>query len=199
MTGLPEENGGRMMPVFLPRSLRHAQRVENGGVEVLGRHRIALRCGPGFVRLAIHGPAANPAAGHNRGEALRPVLPTGRPLRQDDRRASELAADEHQCVVQHPTLGEVTEERGHRGVELREESALECVEIAVVRIPVRVVNRHAAHAALDEPPGEETGLAERVASVVIAEFIRLGGEVEGALRIGGSHQVEGALAEDASA
>ena len=52
---------------------------------------MALRSGTRLVGFAIDGTAANPAAGHDRGEALGPVLATGWPLRQDDRCAPEFA------------------------------------------------------------------------------------------------------------
>ena len=59
--------------------------------------------------------------------------------------------------------------RGQRRVERGSEAVLERPEVVVVRVPVAMVDRHAADAGLDQPAGHQARLAERVPAVVVAE------------------------------
>ena len=74
---------------------------------------------------------------------------------------------------------------------------LSVAEVAVVRVPVAVVDGHAADAGLDQPPGHQARLAERVAAVLVAQLVGLGVDVERLLGLRRGHQVERLLLEDA--
>ena len=46
---------------------------------------------------------------------------------------------------------------------------VEALENLGVVVPAAVVDRHEAHAVLDQPPGQQAALAERVAAIALAQ------------------------------
>src|SRR5262249_53538557 len=70
---------------------RDAEGVVDGCGELFGADGMAFDGGAVLVAFAIDRAALDAAAGEDCGETLRPVLPAGRILREDVRRAAELA------------------------------------------------------------------------------------------------------------
>ena len=83
-----------------------------------------------------------------------------------------------------PADFQVLDQRGERLVVRRDELAVPGEEF-LVAVPVRflavvlaVVDRDEVHAAFDQPSGQQHALAEAMPAVVIADTIRLPGNVE---------------------
>ena len=157
--------------------------------------RIFGRVGCDGVALADDTPALNPATAERDREAAAPVIAAS--LLRDFRRAAKFTGDDDHRLAEQAAVAEIAEERGHRGVQLRQQIVLQRGELVEVRVPVAVFDGHAAHARLDETTRHDAALAHRRAAVRVAQFFRLGVDVECALRLGRSHQRGRALREDA--
>jgi hypothetical protein len=78
-------------------------------------------------------------------------------------RASELAAPDHERLVQQPALLEVAEQTGNRFVSGKATLLETLVEIAMV-VPIVVADLDETHASLNETAGNQTLAAEVVGS-----------------------------------
>ena len=98
---------------------RDAQRMEDRGTEILRTHRLVFHVGAVFVGFAIDSAAADAASGDDRGIARRPVLAAGigSAVLVDVRRAAEFSSDDHQRVVQHAAIVQISQQRGERLIE----------------------------------------------------------------------------------
>ena len=78
-----------------------------------------------------------------------------------ERRAAELAAPDHQRVVEQAALLQVLHQRGRRGWSVSLALDLELRGQVAVLVPAGVHELHEAHAALDQPPGHQAVVGER--------------------------------------
>ena len=118
-----------------------------------------------LVGGAVDDAALDAAAGQPGAEALRMMVAA---VALGAGRAAELGAPDDERVVEQAALLEVLEQAGDRQVDLRRELAVVGLD-AGVRVPgaaaaAAVEDLHEAHAALDQPPGRQAQLAERLAS-----------------------------------
>ena len=104
----------------------------------------------------------------------------------DRRRAAEFAAPDHQRVVEHAPLLQIGQQGGDRLVDLAGELAVIRFDVVVVvpRLAGAVPELHEAHAALEEPPGDQRLPAMHAAAIQVAHVLRLAGEVERLGRLG---------------
>lgn len=176
--------------------------MQDRGVQVLGRHGVALGRSASFVRLAIDGSATNTAASHDGGETLGPVLTAGRSLREDDGRAAKLTHGDDHGVLQHAALLEVGEQRGKPLVQTRQAvvhavgaiaEGVAHAHVAAVHVPTGggrsttglarrrahpTIHGHEAHTGLHHPPREQEVLPQRMHAVALAHGARLAAQVE---------------------
>ena len=75
--------------------------------------------------------------------------------------------------------------------------SLSVAEIAVVRVPIAMIDGDAADAGLHQSARHEARLAERVAAVLVAQGVGLGVDVERLLGVRRGHQLERFALEDA--
>src|ERR1051326_3666981 len=172
-----------------------AKLMTDGGREIFGSVRIRCRLFGASVRIADDLAAEDAAATHGDGETVAPVIAAG--IFVYARRAAELAGHDNEGAFEHAAIGEVAEQRGHGGIERRQEVAFQRSEVVVVRVPVAVIDSHAAYAGLDQSSRHEAGLPERVPAVFVAELVGLGVNVERLLGGRRGHQVERFVLKDA--
>ena len=107
-------------------------------------------------------------------------------------RPPELAAPDHQCLIEHPALLEVGDQRGGRLVHITALQRQIARQVAVL-IPAAMVQLDEAHAALGQAPGQQTirrvrARLTRVRAVQIKNVFRLTRRVH-QLRHRGLHAV----------
>ena len=143
-----------------------AEQVEQRGVEVVDVHGVFGDLVTEVVGCAVGDPGFHAAAGHPNGERVLVVVASkfggraGAGIGLRHRRAAEFAAPDHECIFEETTLFQILHERGHAAVHVLAFAGQARGEVAVV-IPVRVVELHHAHAALNEPAGEQTVVSKR--------------------------------------
>ena len=96
--------------------------------------------------------------------------------------AAEFAATPDDGAVQQPALGKIRQQAGHALVQFRQLAAHR-LEVFLVRVPTLAVDGDIGHAALDQPPGQQARLSERVAAVSLAQVVFFLGEVEHLARV----------------
>ena len=77
------------------------------------------------------------------------------------RRAAEFAAPNHQRVFEQAALLEILDERGAGLVGVRDSSWSDVSDQVAMLVPGFVVELHEAHAALDQPAGEQAIVGKR--------------------------------------
>ena len=102
-------------------------------------------------------PALDAAAGHPDRKALDVVVAA---VALGHRRPAELAAPDHQRLVEHAALLQVLDERGRSLVDLRG-GPLDVLFDHAVMVPVAMVELDEPHAPLGQPPGQQAVGAER--------------------------------------
>src|SRR5205814_8757268 len=134
------------------------------------------------VGLADGLAALDAAAAHHCRPGVRIVMAAA--LGVDLRRAAELAHPDDQGRVEQAAFLEVAHQRAPGRIE-NAAQALDLVEVVGVRVPAEAAAVDAAerylderHAALDEPPRQQTALAEEVLAVLVADFRLLFFEIE---------------------
>ena len=99
-----------------------AEQVQDRGVQVVHARGVLDGFEAELVGGAIDGAAADSAAGHPHGEAVRVVIAAELGLavaaELDGRRAAEFAAPDHERVVEHSALLQVGQQRGDRLIDL---------------------------------------------------------------------------------
>ena len=160
-----------------------------------------------LVGVADAGAALDAAAGHPHREAVGVVV-AARALRVFRRRlAAELAAPDHERLVEQAAALEVLEQARDRLVGAARVELVVHLEVAV-RVPRLVVvaaagvDLHESHAALNQPPREQQLVAELAGAVLVAAvellgLLRLVREVDGLGR-GRLHAVRELVALDAA-
>ena len=122
------------------------------------------------------------------------MVPPGLVALLRDRQAAELAAPDDERFVEEPAAGEILEQRGDRPIGLGGEAGVIAEDVGMT-VPAALVLLAAgvdldeAHAALDEPTGDEALLREVAAggiveAVEVVRLPRLAREVE---RLGRGH------------
>ncbi len=122
-----------------------------------------------LVGRAVDDAALDAAAGQPGAEALRMMVAA---VALAPGRAAELRAPDDERLVQQAAPLEVLQQPGDRQIDLRRQLARGCVLMPRVRVPraaaaAAVEDLHEAHAALDQPPGRQAELAERLRGVVV--------------------------------
>src|SRR5207302_8128249 len=119
-----------------------------------------------IIRLAVDGAALDAAAGHPDGEAARVVVAAVVGLRQPALRvdrAAELAAPQHERLVQQTALFQILHQVPRRLVHVAALAGQDARQVAV-NVPAAVVDLHEACAALQEPAGQEATVGEGTAA-----------------------------------
>ena len=125
-----------------------------------------------LVGLAVADAALDAAAGHPDGEAVRVVVAAGLLAGLGDRQAAELAAPDHQRLVEQPALVEVGQQAGDRLVGLAGELLVVPLDVGVA-VPGELVVHAArvdldeADAALDQAAGRQALAGDVVATRVV--------------------------------
>src|SRR5262249_44413637 len=138
--------------------------------EVARRDRVLGVLAALGVGLADDGAAADPGAGEEDAEAVRPVVAAVADVHA--RRASELARGADERRAQEVPRAQVGDQRRERRIEDRPE-ALVRREVVGVRVPAVEDDLDAARAALDEPARREAAAAERRLAVAPPALDRL--------------------------
>src|SRR5262245_26926334 len=169
-----------------PAVLRAIPRVQRNAEYIVDRRRAILRRAravdgklPRRAGRSHHFPRADTAPTHAGNPRRGPVIPARRGI--DLGRASKVAEPHDQGTLQQTAVVQILQECRIPPIEARQQAGFEALEVVLVRVPAAVGHRHEVHARFDEPPGEQTGLAERVATVGLAEAVRLLAQVERAL------------------
>ena len=103
---------------------------------------------------------------------------------------AEFAHHADKSRVEHAALFEVSQQHRQAGVQVRQQVVFENREIVVVRVPVCVVDRHAADSGFDKASCHQARLAKRVATVLVTNGCRFRLNVEGDFCRGRRDQVE---------
>jgi hypothetical protein len=184
----------------LERQLRvvEAQEMQQRRVQVVHVHPVLHRVEAQIVRLADRLAALDTAAGEPVGEGVRVVVAAvGAALHH--RRAAELAAPDHQSVVQHPPLLQVGDQRRRSLIGVLAVLLQVGDEVAVL-VPGFVVDLHEADPFLDEPAGQQgrvrVGVLARLGPVEVERLLVLLRDVHH-LRRGVLHPVGHLVAADA--
>ena len=143
-----------------------AHLLQHGGVQVLDVEAVVDggRAAE-FVGLADADAPLDAAAGHPHGEAVGVVVAARALGVFGGRLAAELAAPDHQRLVEQAAALQILEQAGDRLVGAAGVVGVVLVQVAV-GVPVVVVVGAAgieldeAHAALDQPPGQQAAAAE---------------------------------------
>src|SRR5438445_2303114 len=147
-----------------------AHEMKNGSVQVVDMHLFFYGIPAEFVGGAVDHAAFHAAPGEPHREAVRVMIAAVALLR--DRAAAELAAPEHERVVEQPAGPKVLKQGRDRAVH-RFARRGQFGPDARVMIPAdRAEQLDEAHAALRQPPGQETLLAE-VLSRLLVEAVKL--------------------------
>ena len=85
---------------------------------------------------------------------------------------AKLPHADQERLVEEAALLQIVHQRGKAEIKLGE-LLVEPLEDLRVMIPAAVIDGGEAHPRLNEPPGEEATLAERVPAVAVADCIRL--------------------------
>ncbi len=133
------------------------EQVEDRGVQVVDVHRVLDGLVAELVGLAVGDPGLHAAAGHPEGESLVVVVAAVGVL--PVRRAAELAAPDHQRVVEQPPRAQVRQQAGDRPVDGPGVAGVAGLQAAVL-VPVAVRQLDEADAGLDEPPRQQALAAE---------------------------------------
>ena len=142
------------------------------------------------VGRAVGLPPLDAAAGEPHREAvvvvIAPRLRLAVAAELHRRRPAELTAEQNERLVEHPALGEIRQERRHRLIDLPGEGAVVRLDLFVVvpRLAGPVPELHVAHAALEEPAGDERLPAVDGVAVERPHRRRLARQIEG---LGGLH------------
>src|SRR5262249_42320892 len=111
-----------------------------------------------IVRGSVGEAALDAAAGEQERKALDVMIAAAAPLRH--RRAAELAAPDHQRLVEHAALLEVGDQRRRRAVDLLSLEDEIVLHVRVV-IPVAMIKLDEAYASLGETPRQQAVRRER--------------------------------------
>ena len=97
----------------------------------------------------------------------------------DSRRAAELAAPDHQRLVQQPALLQIGQQGGDRLVALPGQPAMVDFEVvvAVPGLALAVPELHEAHAPLDQPPGDQHLPGLHAGAVHVADVLAARGSM----------------------
>ena len=115
-----------------------------------------------FVGRAVGDAALDAAAGQPDREALDVMVAA---VALGHRRPAELAAPDHQRLVEHAALLQVLDQRGRALIDLRGRP-LDVLLDAAVMVPVAVVELDEPHAALGQPPGQQAVGRERAVAAL---------------------------------
>ena len=88
------------------------------------------------------------------------------------RRAAELAAPNHERVVEHAALLEVGDQRGARPGRPTRHSSGDVRSDVVVEVPIAVIEVNEPHAALGQPAGEQAVVGERAVGALARRTYR---------------------------
>ena len=128
-----------------------------------------------------------PPRGENRGPASGPVIATAG--RVDLGRAPELAHGHDQCILQHPAVLQILQQRGETVVEHGTDQIGVAADGAeggrsmdvprdLVEDGLEHVDRDEPNAPFHQPPGQQAALPELVAAVTVSNSIVFQGDVE---------------------
>ena len=140
-----------------------------------------------LVGSAVGRSPLHAAAGHPDAEAVvvviapRDLLDVGARLGQlHRRRPPELAPPEHERALEEPQGDKIVEERADRLIALLRQPCVIPANrvVAVPRLPLAMPHLDVAHAALDEPAGDEHLPPLGVVTVAVADMLWLAGDVE---------------------
>ena len=112
----------------------------------------------------------------------------------DSWRASHFAGHHDERVVQHAPFVEIIEQSTHGLIGRRQQEILQvlkCVAVCIPRLVVAEVHLHHIYAGFDQLPRDQERPAERVAAVLVAQFLRLLVQVERLASIPRHDQTEG--------
>ena len=156
-----------------------AELVEHGGVQVLDVQPLGDGGCAELVGLAKAGAPLDPAAGHPHREAVSVVVAAGPLGVLGGGLAAELAAPDHQGLVEQAAPLQVLEQPGDRLVGTAGVVVVVVLEVAV-SVPIAVVVRTAGieldepDAALDQAAGQETAAAEVLGPFLVETVERPG-------------------------
>ena len=165
-------------------------------------HRSLGRESADGIAFAHHASALHATAGEGAGKTLRPVIAsTGR---VDLGRAPELRQGGHHRVVEQPALVHILDQcavalvvhRGNLFLHLLDgDERLRAVDVPreLIEDSEEAVDRDHADAIFDEPPGEQTALAEAVHAVAFAHGRFFLGDVERGAGLFAGHHAEGGM------
>ena len=170
-----------------------SQAVIHGRQHVLRRDGPVGRIGSAASLAPTTWPASNASAGHGDAPDAGPMVAAAG--RVDARCTAKFAGGDHQRRLQPATPLEIVDQGREARSKIGKQDASIVVESAERRPAVTVpgdliedglehVDRHDADARLDQPTGQQTALPERCATVLIAQRLRLGGQVEGIIAEG---------------
>ncbi len=177
-----------------------AEQVHDGGLEVVHVHLVLGNAEAEFVGAAVAKAGLHAAAGHEQAEAVRVMVATehlaGRGAAFAEGRTAELAAPDHQGVLEQTALLEVADQRCHRpigGRHLLGEAVGEAAGRAgAVEIPAPVEELDEPHALLDQAARQQAVVGKarlaRLGAVGLKHGRRLAGDVHDA-RHAGLHAV----------
>ena len=140
-------------------------------------------------------PALESAPRHQHGKHVAVVVPAAVPGRLPIHlgTAAELAGAPDERAFQQAVIVQILQQHGQPLVQLRTLPA-HGLEVVLVRVPAgRVIDDDVRHARLDQPPGNEAFLPERVPPVAIPQFRLLLGEVEYVFALAQDQLVGGVL------
>ena len=132
--------------------------MQERGLEIVDVHRVLHRIQPQLVGTAHHLSAADAAAGEPHAETGGMVVSSrfaSVDLRFTHGGAAELAAPQHQGLLQQPPLFQILQQRRRRLVRIVAVLLQPLLE-PVVEIPVGVVEHDEADAPLHQAAGQET-------------------------------------------
>ena len=90
--------------------------------------------------------------------------------RVDLRGPTEVGQPDDQRLFQQAALFEVDQQLRQPAINLRDQVVLQGFEVVLVSVPAAVGDRDEADSRLDQPPGEQALLTERVATVLLAQL-----------------------------
>ena len=137
-----------------------AEQMQDRGVQVMHMHLVFDHVEAQVVALAKGDSWFDAASGHPHGEGVRVMVAAVVRAALDHRRAAELAAPQHQRVVQQAALLEIPDQRRARLVRILA-VLLQAVDQVAVLVPGLVEQLDEAHAALHQAPGEDAVVGER--------------------------------------
>src|SRR4051794_41903206 len=128
------------------------EQVQDGGVPVVDVDLVLDGLVPVVVGPAVGQAAPHPAAGHPEAVPLGVVVPPVAALGVGG--AAELAAPDHQRVLQQVAGLQVRQQPGDRSVDGGGVAAVRLLQLPVL-VPAAVTQLDEPHAGLDEPPGQQ--------------------------------------------